>query len=237
MPRHPDVFTDAVIFRTLVPRRLAALVLAGSLAVTLSACVGSDATVSPADVALSSSPSAAQGDGTSPAPGRTVEATPPADVDGLRGVRIAAVVPSDGGAATRALREAVLGFAKENGMVVDEFVAADDRASLDEAFDEAVATQPHVVVGLGAGAVDVFGYMSSQFLDQDFLLIGAQLAEPTSNVTAVVWQGATSRGSGAPADGDLDDATITAARATDATSVGLSTVMSGVPGIVLHLPG
>lgn len=226
------MFTDPVTSRTPIRRRIAALAAAGALALTLTACVGSDSDVSAPDPTASSAP---PGDGASPVPGRTVEATPLAGVDELQGVRIATVVPN-GDEATRALQDAVLGFAREHGLTVDEFVATDDAASLDAAFAEAVATQPHVVVGLGAGAVDVFAYTSSQFLDQDFLLIGAQVAEPTSNVTAVVWEGATSRGSGAPADGDLDDAAITAARATDATNVGLSTVMSGVTGIVLHLP-
>jgi hypothetical protein len=160
----------------------------------------------------------------------------PADPGDLRGVRIAVVVP-DGGATSRVLKEALRGFAEVNGLDVEEFVATGDAASVDAAFAQALAAEPHVMIGLGAGAVDVFAYNSSQWLDQDFLLLGAQVAEPTSNVAAVVWEGATSRGSGAPADGELDDTAVTPSRAAEAVSVGLATVMSGESGIVLHLPG
>lgn len=212
---------------------------AGMLALTLAACVAPEPGVSPpAHIAPSVplTPSASPATPSHPAPGRTVEVTLPAEVGDLRGVRIATIVP-DAGAASRALQEAVREFAEQNGLVVDEFVAAGDTASIDSAFAGALAAEPHVVVGLGAGAVDVFAYNSSQLLDQDFLLLGAQLAEPTANVAAVIWEGATSRGSGAPADGNLEEATVTASRAAEAVAVGLTTVMSGVSGIVLHLPG
>lgn len=230
------MFTGAVIAGPFLPRRLAALAVGGALAVVLAACVAPVADGPAAEPAPASSAAVPPADEASPAPGRTIEATPPTEVAALRGVRIAAVIPDDG-PATRVLRDAVRGFAQKHGLEVEEFVATDDAASLETAFREAVASEPHVVVGLGPGDVDVFAYGSSQVLDQDFLLLGAQLAEPTANVTAVVWEGATSRGSGAPADGELDDAAVTAARAAEATSSGLSAVMTGVSGVVLRLPG
>lgn len=205
---------------------------------TLTACAAPESGFSTAERTASPVPSssAIESAGTSrPAPGRTVEAVVPADAGDLQGARIAVVVP-DGGATSRVLQEALRGFAEVNGLVVEEFVATGDAASVDAAFAQALAAEPHIVVGLGAGAVDVFAYNSSQWLDQDFLLLGAQVAEPTSNVAAVIWDGATSRGSGAPADDELDDTAVTASRAAEAASVGLATVMSGESGIVLHLP-
>lgn len=217
-------------------RRFAALAVAAALAATLTGCVAPVVDGStPGDAPTSADAAPPTGEA-SPAPGRTIAATPPADVAALRGVRIAAVVPDDG-PATRVLRDALRGFARTHGLELEEFAAAADAASLETAFAEAVTREPHVVVGLGAGDVDVFAYGSSQVLDQDFLLLGAQLAEPTANVTAVVWEGATSRGSGAPADGELDDAAVTGVRATEAAAAGLSAVMSGVSGVVLHLAG
>ena len=209
------------------------------LAMTLTACAAPESGFSAAERTASPVPLGSTTDSVSPpqpAPGRTVEAVVPADAGDLRGVRIAVVVP-DEGATSRALQEGLRGFAEVNGLVVEEFLATGDAASVDAAFAQALEAEPHIVVGLGAGAVDVFAYNSSQWLDQDFLLIGAQVAEPTSNVAAVIWEGATSRGSGAPADGNLDDTAITPSRAAEAVSVGLATVMSGESGIVLHLPG
>ncbi len=208
------------------------------IALTLTACAAAALEVpDPGGTAASVLPAPPADSTTSshPAPGRTVEAAAPAARGDLRGVRIAVVVPDDG-ATSRSLQAAVRSFAEVNGLTVDEFVATGDAASIDSAFAEALATEPHIVVGLGAGCVDAFAYNSSQWLDQDFLLLGAQVAEPTANVAAVVWEGATSRGSGAPADGDLDDSAVSAGRAAEAVAVGLTTVMSGESGIVLHLP-
>ena len=204
----------------------------------LTACAAPDLGISTAERTASPVPSSSATDSATPSrpePGRTVEAVVPAHAVDLRGVRIAVVIP-DEGATSRVLQQALRAFAEGSGLVVEEFVATGDAASVDAAFTQALAAEPHIVIGLGAGTVDVFAYNSSQWLDQDFLLLGAQVAEPTSNVSAVVWEGATSRGSGAPADGDLDHTAITPSRAGEAVSVGVATVMSGESGIVLHLP-
>lgn len=213
---------------------------AGALALTLTACFASVPGRSPSTSTSSaapvvSTPSTATAPSL-PAPGRTVEATVPNGAVDLRGARIAVVFPDDS-ETSRVLGEALRGFVTANGLVLDEFVADGDATSIDAAFARALATAPDVVAGVGASAVDVFAYNSPQWLDQDFLLLGAQVAEPTANVTAVIWDGATSRGSGAPADGELDDTAVTVERATAAVAVGLSTVLSGESGVVLRLPG
>jgi hypothetical protein len=226
------VFTASVT-RTHPARPIAALLVAGVFALTLTACDATDTAASVPEPSASSAAPAAS-DSAVPEPGRTIEASDVAPAGDLQGIRIAVVVPDDG-AASVALRDAVRAFAAAQGLVLDEFAATADAASLDSAFRQALATEPHVVVGLGAGIVDEFAYESSQWLDQEFLLLGAQVAEPTSNVTAVIWDGATSRGSGAPADGDLDDTTVTAARATQALTAGLASVLAGTSGVVLRL--
>lgn len=217
-------------------RRLSGIAAGLALALALVACTGGDPNVgqptavpSPSAAATASSDASAH-----PAPGRTVEATPPAQFENLRGVRIATVVP-DAGLASQALQAGMRAIADQYGLVVEEFVAADGPMPVDAAVATALATEPHVVVGLGEGAVDAIAYASSQYLDQDFLLIGAQSAEPTSNVTAVIWGGATSRGSGAPGDDASDEASVTSARAGEAIASGLGSVLTGVSGIVLHL--
>jgi hypothetical protein len=103
------------------------------------------------------------------------------------------------------------------------------------ALDGALGARPDLIVGLGDGVVDVFSFESAQLLDQQFLIIGAQLAEPTDNVTAVVWDGATSRGAAAGSDGELSDASVTEDRGEDAFEAGLASIQDGTTGVVLRL--
>ncbi|HJA03837.1 MAG TPA: hypothetical protein H9800_03130 [Candidatus Microbacterium stercoravium] len=206
-------------------RRPAALLTAAALVLMLAGCGASD----PAPGADHAADQAEDAYAPVPEPGRTIEATPPAEAVDVSGWRIAVVVP-DGDTATQTLLSAVGESADRNGAHVEEF-----GGDVDVAFADALDADADVVIGLGEGTSDVFAYEASQWLDREFLILGAQAAEPTDNVTAVIWEGATSRGSGAPADGDLDPEGVTAARAADAVAAGLESVAGGVTGIVLHL--
>lgn len=66
-----------------------------------------------------------------------------------------------------------------------------------------------LVVGVGADVVDTFSQDTSQMLDKQLLLIGAQLAEPTRNVSAAISDDATSSGSAAAPDADLSSESAT----------------------------
>jgi hypothetical protein len=126
--------------------------------------------------------------------------------------------------------------ASANGASLREFSADEDGADpVGAALDRALGARPDLIVGLGDGVVDVFSFESAQSLDQQFLVVGAQLPEPTDNVTAVVWDGSTSRGSAAGPDGELDDASITEDRGEDAFEAGLASIQDGMTGAVLHL--
>lgn len=189
------------------------------------------ATVTPAQQTPSADPYAPV-----PEPGRTIEADPPAEARDLAGWVVALVVPSDD-EESRTLTDAAREAAEREGALVEEFVADGGATTVESAFDDALAAEPDVVIGLGEGTADVFSYLTAQWLDQQFLIVGAQLPEPTDNVTAVIWEGATSRGSGAPADGDLDAAGTTPARVADAIAAGLGSVADGTTGVVLNLAG
>ncbi|WP_162785714.1 BMP family ABC transporter substrate-binding protein [Microbacterium sorbitolivorans] len=169
-----------------------------------------------------------------PEPGRTIEADPPAEARDLAGWVVALVVSSDD-AESRSLTDAAREAAEREGALVEEFVADGGAITVESAFDDALAVEPDVVIGLGERTSDVFSYLTAQWLDQQFLIVGAQLPEPTDNVTAVIWEGATSRGSGAPADGDLDAAGTTPARVAGAIAAGLGSVADGTTGVVLNL--
>jgi hypothetical protein len=97
-----------------------------------------------------------------------------------------------------------------------------------DAFDQATGAHADVVVGLGDGILDVFDFETGKLLDQQFLIVGGQLAEPTHNVTAVIWPGATSREPG-------DVGSVTESRGVDALGAGVESIRDGLSGIVLRL--
>jgi hypothetical protein len=168
-------------------------------------------------------------DAIKPEPGRTIAATPPEIVEALEGYRIAVVTRDD--SASSALLDAARRFAQERRAHLLEFRAGTpDIDGVDAALDRALATNPDLIVGLGAGVVDLFSFETSQLLERQFLIVGAQLAEPTDNVTAVIWDGATSRGSAASADGALDGGVVTEERGIDALAVGVASIHAGVTG-------
>jgi hypothetical protein len=127
-------------------------------------------------------------------------------------------------------------FAARSGAELTEFTAAsaeiEDVAS---AVDQATATGPQVVVGLGDGAVDAFSVVTAERLEQQFLVIGGQLPEPTNNVTAVVWDGASSRGSIAGPDAGTTEESVTEERVATALGVGVDSILDGRTCVVLWL--
>jgi hypothetical protein len=194
------------------------LAVIGALSLALVACV--------AEPEGSSAPEADTSQ-VAPAPGRTIAATPPS-VGTLAGYRIAVVVPDDS-SASLALLEAARDFAESTGAELSEFPAdASGDDPVGAALAEAVEADADVVVGLGEGTVPVFDFETGKILEQQVLVVGGQLAEPTENVTAVIWPGATSRDPG-------DDASVTVGRGTDALGAGITSIRDGVSGVVLDL--
>ena len=74
-------------------------------------------------------------------------------------------------------------------------------------------------VSAGQALVDALALVTPSHLDQQFLVVGAQLPEPTVNVTAAVWRGASSRGREVPnTPSSFDPDAFTRERATGGTS-------------------
>ncbi len=175
------------------------------------------------------------GDNPSPSPEATVT---PEDgswdgVEAPEGYR-AVLITSGTDAATTVLVSAVREWAERDGVVLDTTAAAHDD-EVEDAIDDAVASGADLVLGAGSGVIDVFALITGQYLDQQFLIVGAELPEPTENVTSVVWPGATFRGTGLSAASDQDVATFTPERASRAVSAGVASVLHGVTGIVIAL--
>ncbi|MBY0690126.1 hypothetical protein [Microbacterium marinilacus] len=217
--------------RTGAARAAATMTLVGAL---LSGCAaGGNAAPSPA-APSPAAPSGAAYD-VVPEPGRTIDAAPSATLERLDGYRIAVIVPDDSTTSSVLLSAARTVAGERGADLVELPVDASAADPIGQALERALEVQPDVIAGLGEGVVDVLGFESAQLLDQQFLVVGAQLAEPTENVTAVIWDGATSRGSSAGADGDLDASSVTPQRGEAAFETGLASVRDGQTGIVLHL--
>ena len=131
-------------------------------------------------------------------------------------------------------RAAVREWAESEGVVFQQLRAQTDD-EVEDRIDQAVAAEPDLVIGAGDGVVDVFALITGQYLAQQFLVVGAELPEPTANVTSVIWPGAMFRGTGLGSSGTIDPAQVTPERAGEAIAAGSASVLHGHTGIVLDL--
>ena len=100
---------------------------------------------------------------------------------------------------------------------------------------KAIAMKPDLIVSAGNDLIDPLAMVTPNHLDQQFLVVGAELAEPTENVTAADWAGASFRGEGLGMSSTYDPASFTPARASAAVRAGVAAVLSGRTGIVVWL--
>ncbi|MFH8466195.1 hypothetical protein [Streptomyces sp. NPDC017991] len=111
--------------------------------------------------------------------------------------------------------------------------AVTEAADLVPAVDRAIDMGPDLVVSAGNGLIDALATVTPNHLSQQFLVVGAELAEPTHNVTAVDWSGASFRGEGLGMSSTYDPESFTAARCAAAVRAGTAAVLSGWTGIVV----
>ncbi|GAA2224204.1 hypothetical protein GCM10010413_17420 [Promicromonospora sukumoe] len=221
-----------------VRRALFAGLAAAGVAFTLAACGATGPDGSP-DGAASPEPLtgfAARFVGSShqPAPEVTVRPTPGTwdDVAAPAEYSMVVIAPGDD-PTTATLTAAVEHYAAEHGADLT-VLPARDHDEVEQRIDEAVAAAPDLVVGVGDGVVDVFSLITAQYLETDFLVVGAQLPEPTHNVTAVVWPGAEFRGTALGNDPAHANA-VTPGRAREAVAAGTASVLHDLTGIVIEL--
>jgi hypothetical protein len=100
---------------------------------------------------------------------------------------------------------------------------------------DAINLKPDLIISAGNPLVDPLSLVTASHLDQQFLVIGAELAEPTTNVTAATWPGASYRGEGLGTSTAYDPASFTQPRAAAALRAGVAGVLSGHTGIVVWL--
>jgi hypothetical protein len=99
---------------------------------------------------------------------------------------------------------------------------------------EALNLKPDLIISVGNTLVDPLALVTANHLDQQFLVVGAELAEPTENVTAADWTGASFRGEGGMPCA-YDAASFTRERAARAIRAGVAAVLNGITGVVIRL--
>ena len=99
----------------------------------------------------------------------------------------------------------------------------------------ALELKPDLIISAGNRLVDLLAVVTANHLDQQFLVLGAEVAEPTANITAADWTGAGYRGEGLGMPSAYDPASFTSERASSALRAGVAAVLSGLTGIVVRL--
>lgn len=135
---------------------------------------------------------------------------------------------------TKALVKAVEKWADDEDVDM-RTVAADDPTALVASASKALTMEPDLIISAGNDLVDPLAMVTPNHLSQQFLVVGAELAEPTHNVTSVDWTGASFRGEGLGASSEYNPASFTAARCAAAVRAGVAAVLNKLTGIVIWL--
>ncbi|MEU8238546.1 hypothetical protein AB0C07_09895 [Actinoplanes missouriensis] len=134
-------------------------------------------------------------------------------------------------APARAVADAVRSWAAEEKVSL-RTVEADPAHPVD-GIVAAVTMKPDLVISAGNDLVDALALVTPSHLDQQFLIVGAEVAEPTGNVTAADWTGAGFRGEGLGSPSAYDPASFTPARCASAVRAGVAAVLHKLTGIVV----
>ncbi|MFF3564952.1 hypothetical protein ACFYXS_33410 [Streptomyces sp. NPDC002574] len=170
-------------------------------------------------------------------PGPEATATPrPGSWSGVhppQGYRVVLLTAGDDGP-TKALVKAVDEWAAAEHVDL-RTVTADSPSDYVAAAGRAMKMGADLIVSAGNDLIDPLAMITPNHLSQQFLVVGAELAEPTQNVTAVDWPGASFRGEGLGMSSTYDPASFTTARCEGAIRAGVAAVLSDMTGIVLWL--
>lgn len=170
-----------------------------------------------------------------PAPEATITPTPGSwdAVHPAKGYRVVLLAAGDD-APTRTLVDAVHRWAEEEDVSLKTVTATAARQYVPRIV-EAMDLGPDLIVVAGNGFVDPLALVSANHLDRQFLVLGAEIAEPTDNVTAANWPGAAFRGEGLNMRDPYDPKTFTPERADRALRAGVAAVLSGHTGYVIRV--
>jgi hypothetical protein len=151
-----------------------------------------------------------------------------------RGYRVVLLTAGDD-PATTTLVNAVKHWARTQQVRLDT-VAVTEPDGFVDGIVEAIDLRPDLVISAGHALVDALALVTASYLDQQFLVVGAQLPEPTVNVTAAIWRGASSRGREVPdTASSFDPDAFTREHAGAAIRAGVASILSDLTGIVIWL--
>jgi hypothetical protein len=219
------------------PRRACALLLTVATAVLIGGCASGDDWSEPhaKPAAVGTLGPGFVDPASPPAPEATI--TPrPGSWDGVhpsKGYRVVLLTAGDD-AATRTLAGAVTTWAEREDVSLKTVTAMHPEQYVSR-IRSAIDLAPDLVICAGNGLVDPLALVTANHLDQQFLVIGGELPEPTENVTAADWTGASFRGEGLGMPSKYDPATFTRERAGRAVRAGVAAVLHDLTGIVIRL--
>ena len=151
-----------------------------------------------------------------------------------RGYRVVLLTAGDD-AATTTLVTAAKHWAQAEHVRLDTVVVTEPGGFVD-GIVEAIDLRPNLIISAGHSLVDALALVTASHLDQQFLVVGAQLPEPTVNVTAAIWRGASSRGREVPdTASSFDPDAFTGDYAGAAIRAGVASVLNDFTGIVIWL--
>jgi hypothetical protein len=170
-----------------------------------------------------------------PAPEATIAPRPGSwnAVRPSKGYRVV-LVTTGTDAQTRTLVNAVTAWSKEAHVSLKTITATKPDRFI-PSISKAIDLAPHLIISAGNGLIDPLAAVTANHLDQQFLVVGAELAEPTANVTAADWTGASFRGEGLGMSSNYNPASFTPERAGRAVRAGVAAVLNGLTGIVIWL--
>jgi hypothetical protein len=162
-----------------------------------------------------------------PSPGSWDEVHPPGDY------RVVLLTSGDDDQ-TQTLVDAIERWADDESVSLKTVANTEPHLILDD-IATALALKPDLVISAGDALVDPMAAVTANHLDQQFLVVGAELAEPTYNVTAADWTGASFRGEGLGTSSVYDASTFTPERADRAVRAGVAALLTGHSGLVIWL--
>lgn len=115
--------------------------------------------------------------------------------------------------------------------VIEVAKPADNLADL----STAMRAEPDLLISAGDSLVDAMALVTASAPHLRFLVLGGELAEPTSNVTAVDWAGASFRGEGLGEAPTHDPASFTPERTGRAVRAGVAAVLTNWVNTVVWL--
>ncbi|MEU5786028.1 hypothetical protein [Micromonospora lupini] len=172
---------------------------------------------------------------TTPAPEATITPQPGswADVHPSKDYRVV-LLTAGTDAPTKALVTAVREWADDEHLDL-RTVVVDNAHDAVPSITKAMEMGPDLIVSAGNELIDALALVTPNHLDEKFLVVGAELAEPTHNVTAVDWDGASYRGEGLGMSSTYDAGSFTAERCAAAIRAGVAAVLNDLTGIVVWL--